>query len=54
MTAVAGDSGDVAFVRRFALRTAVFLVIGNRAPARIMRAFVILICHTSNSSLVRF
>jgi hypothetical protein len=53
MTAIAGNSGDVALVRRLALRAAIFLVVTDRTPTRIMRAFVVFVCHKSNSSLVR-
>jgi hypothetical protein len=51
MTAITGNFGHVLFFRRLALRTAIFLVISDRARARFMSAFIVFVCHKSKSSL---
>jgi hypothetical protein len=53
MTAIAGDSGYVSFVCRFALRAAIFLIFTDYASASFMFACIVFICHKSKSSLVR-
>jgi hypothetical protein len=45
MTAFAGNAGDIAFVRRLALRAAIFLVFSDRTETSFMLAFVVFVCH---------
>jgi hypothetical protein len=45
MTAFTNNAGNVALVRRLALRAAIFLVVTNRASATVMFAFIHFICH---------
>jgi hypothetical protein len=53
MSAIAGNSGYVSFVCRFTLRTAIFLIISDDTATSVMLAFIVFVCHKSNSSLVR-
>jgi hypothetical protein len=45
MSAFAGNSADVSFVRRLALRAAIFLVFTDRTAASFVRASVDFVCH---------
>jgi hypothetical protein len=45
VTAFARDRRHVFLARRLALRAAIFLIVGDRAQARFVTAFIVFVCH---------
>lgn len=53
MSAIAGNFGDIFLARRFADRTAIFIIISDRTHTRFVSAFIVFIRHNLKSSLKR-